>query len=161
LITVGGRLKDPLTRTGHNGGMNASIPEPDLPLQQVLTPQDVRQYVEDLIGYATNPGQLWLLFLDTDRRPLQALMPVEHIPALPDEYVIDTTLRMLVDVAAKDAFGWIVFVLERWGSAGITGSDRSWASMLAERSVEFGLQVAGVVLCTPQSVRHLPMTTLH
>jgi hypothetical protein len=112
---------------------------------------DVLARVNALVRNAIK-RQVWLMFLDADRRQLPVLLPTE-IPASPgeeDSELIGSFLRtMMSDVDAATA----VITLERPGTADLTDSDRAWLETLRRAADVAGVDVVGPFLCHRRGVR--------
>ena len=131
-----------------------TITPDDLHDHPLLTTADMVGRIEDLLAPGINPGQLWVLFLDARRRQLPAVMPIERVPVLPDGTVLGNLARALR--SAGPGFAWVIFVLERLGSDGVTGVDRRWAAALRTATAKENLSVAGIFVMTPDTVKAIP-----
>ncbi|RGE20085.1 hypothetical protein D1J51_10175 [Leucobacter sp. wl10] len=113
----------------------------DIDRDRILaTDADLQDQLGLVLERATH-RQLWLLFLDDDRRLANPLMPMDDHPASPDELCDTDDLgvvpfaQVLVHraragcelVGARE----FVFVWERLGSERFTDDDRSWARAVA------------------------------
>ena len=136
--------------------MTESPPPPDLPA--LLTADDVRRRVESLVGPALRDDTLWLLFLDGDQRQAPVVMPIEDMPALPDETMTGLGCvleEFLPDLATDRGPGSVVFVRERLGPDGVLPTDRVWAEVLQTMCRARRVVLRGVYLATPREVRPL------
>jgi hypothetical protein len=82
------------------------------------------------LGFAAR--QLWLVMLDAHNRCTPVIQKVEELPDVPDPQTLDglmTVCRGIVDEVLPG--GSVAFLLARPGPAGLTASDRAWASGLA------------------------------
>lgn len=76
---------------------------------------------------------LWLLFLDEADRPIKLIVPIEGIPAEPDDRALDGIARMLDEVFDDGCPGSVPMLLSRPGPGAMTGSDRRWAAEIKLR----------------------------
>ncbi|MGK0742825.1 hypothetical protein ACSHWG_13245 [Leucobacter sp. Z1108] len=95
--------------------------------------------------------QLWMLFLSSDHRILDPIMPMDDLPRSPDvlcnteDFGKVAFSRVLVDRAnaIRQMVGGesTVFVWERPGLARPTSKDLAWARAIAHEAVDQGLRV--------------------
>lgn len=133
------------------------LPSPhDLP--PLLTDHDVRRRVETLIAPALRDGTLWLFFLDGDHRQSPVLMPIDDMPAVPDDRVgaLGGVLEeILPDLATDMGPGSVVLIRERLGPERVLPADRVWAEALSAMCLARGVVQRGVYLVTPRSTKQL------
>lgn len=106
---------------------------------------DVLHRVEQLLVRA-NMRQLWLMFLDADNLQLPVLMPIDHLPVLPDEQSaqgFSESLRMLVDHLEASA---LIIVIERYASATLNVQDAAWAASLRKACDRAEIPLRALVL---------------
>lgn len=121
----------------------------------LLTDPDVLARVTELVGPAAVRRQLWVLFLDRDRRQAPVMVPIEDLSDRLDELpplapVLEGVMPMLATTAGAGA---VVLVLERRGPHVATADDERWAAQLATGCGDVVLD--GVYLSTPGGVRRL------
>jgi hypothetical protein len=121
----------------------------------LLTDADVLDRVTELVGPAAVRRQLWVLFLDGDRRQTPVMMPIEDLSDRLDELpplapVLEGVLPMLATASGPGA---VVLVLERRGPDVPTADDERWAEQLTTGCGDVVLD--GVYLSTPGGVRRL------
>jgi hypothetical protein len=118
--------------------------------EPLLTELDMRRRIEELLAPAVNAGQLWVLFLDSRRRQLPLMIPIEDMPSLPDEASLTALMTALHNL--DETFASIVLVLERLGTDAVANADRRWAAALRHAAAEHGIAVAGLFVMTPERV---------
>lgn len=115
------------------------------------TDADVLARVTALVRNAIK-RQVWLMFLDADRRQLPVLLPTE-VPTSPGEddvELIGSFIRTMV--SEVDAVTAIV-TLERPGTADLTDADRAWLETLHAAADASGVPFHGPYLCHRRGVR--------
>lgn len=123
-------------------------------LQPLDTDAQVQQRVADLIGRACR-RQLWFLFLDERGVQLPVLMPVADPPLSPPPPESGGLLGMVGHLVEAVEAAAIVLVLERFGTASLTDSDRAWAAALHTACNEVGVPLRGMLLSHRDGVRWL------
>jgi hypothetical protein len=81
-------------------------------------------------GFAMS--SIWLVFLDEDSRLSPVIVPIEDIPAEPDDQFIGTLAYIVGDLLDDGAAASIALLLSRPGSRAMTEADRCWARALRE-----------------------------
>jgi len=86
---------------------------------------------ENLMG----PGgfgrrSVWIIFFDADSRLLAPIMPIEDIPAEPDDAFIATLASIVGELIANGTVTSAALLLSRPGPRAMSGSDRRWAFAL-------------------------------
>lgn len=98
--------------------------------------------------------QVWLMFLDAERRQLPVLLPTE-IPASPGEddaqLIGDFISTMASELDARTA----VITLERAGSPELSDTDRAWLATLLDSGEASGVPFHGPYLCHRRGVRRV------
>jgi hypothetical protein len=97
---------------------------------------------------------LWLQLLDAEGRCTPLLPTIEDLPLHPDDECFDRLLaftRHLVDLEVPG--GSAAFLLSRPGRAGISASDRRWASGLTTAARRLGVRVWPVHLANDEELR--------
>jgi hypothetical protein len=77
---------------------------------------------------------LWLMWLQDDGLPIRVLIPVDDLPALPDNGMLFGLLSVHEAIAAEhlDGHGHLAMVLCRPGRPEITADDDAWVAALSE-----------------------------
>jgi hypothetical protein len=75
---------------------------------------------------------LWLVFLDEDGRTMPVVVPIEEMPALPDEQSIASLRYVVNDLVADREVGTVPMLLSRPGSSRMRPEDRAWARALRD-----------------------------
>lgn len=120
----------------------------------LLTDHDVLDRVTELVGPALAGRQLWVLFLDGDRRQAPVMVPIEDLPDRPEELELGHLVQGVMPALATDAgAGAVVFVVERPGPDAATDGDERWADHLS--AMPDDVTVDGVYLSAPGGVRRL------
>lgn len=81
-------------------------------------------------GFATS--SLWMVFLDDDSRLTPVIVPIEDIPAEPDEQFVGNLAYIIGDLLSDSAAASVALLLSRPGSRAMTEADRRWARALRE-----------------------------
>jgi hypothetical protein len=125
-------------------------------LEPLLTWPDMINRIRELLAPAINPAQLWVLLLDSLRRQLPLMMPIDGCPDRPAPPMLDQLAevigRCLADI--DHGPGSVIFVRERLGGDEVTEDDRRWAAALAD-ACRNRLAVTGIFLLTPNRIRPL------
>jgi hypothetical protein len=114
--------------------------------------------VRDLIGSAIVDRRLWLMFVDGDGRQSPVLMPIDDLPCAPEPSLmsgLEHVLGGIRDDLATDRPGSVLCTLERRGPDEVLAGDVAWAVALRSTCLEAGVEVRGMFLSTPGSVRRL------
>lgn len=123
----------------------------DVSAVALTTDSDLLARVNALVRNAIK-RQVWLMFLDAERRQLPVLLPTE-IPAGPgdeDAELIGSFIRtMMSEVDAATA----VITLERPGPSDLNESDRAWLDTLRRAAETAEVDFAGPFLCHRRGVR--------
>ncbi|RIJ71137.1 hypothetical protein D1871_15560 [Nakamurella silvestris] len=102
---------------------------------------------KEMIGEAISPGQLWILPLSPDQRPLGKVLVNAGLPHPPVPEDLHRTMLRLAD-EAPDATA-AVYLLERTGAAGIEVRDLAWVEAICRTARVSRKAVHGVYLCHP------------
>ncbi len=128
-----------------------SMPNPaEAPV--LRTDTDVLERVRQLIGTASHPRQLWVMWLDGNGRQAPVVMPISDVPREADVAMLRglgevlTGLRSELRTGAGD--GSVIFALERIGEDRVLAIDRGWAAALRDICDQVGVAVRGVFLST-------------
>ncbi len=98
--------------------------------------------------------QLWFLLLDADGRCTPVVQKLDEIPDVPEAEVLAnlmTVCRGLLDQVLPG--GSVAFLRARPGPAGLTASDRVWASRLSEAARAHDVACHPVHLANDQEIR--------
>ncbi|HET8588915.1 MAG TPA: hypothetical protein VFM01_04730 [Nakamurella sp.] len=125
--------------------------------EPLLTWPDMMDRIRELLAPAINPGQLWVLLLDSLRRQLPLMVPIDGCPARPTPDMADQLAAMLTGLLTDIDHGpaSVIFVRERLGSDDVTDDDRCWAASLSDACREHDIGVTGIFLLTPNRIRPL------
>ncbi len=123
----------------------------DTTAQPLDTEVRIEERVRALIGRASR-RQLWFLFLDGDQVQLPLLIPLDDLPARPDETVSDLAQGMGEAMKAAGAES-IIVVIERYASSALTPADTSWAKALHDAFDQDGIRLRGILLSHNRGVR--------
>ncbi len=114
--------------------MDANIPSLRRPeeMRPVRTQIDLYRHWRALMGeLGFSETVLWWLFFDADGRALPPIQQIGDLPDVPDEHRLTNLLLVCEDVIEAIAPGGsVAFLRSRPGRAGLTASDRQWASRL-------------------------------
>jgi hypothetical protein len=73
---------------------------------------------------------IWLVFLDRADRTLPAVIPIDDIPAEPNERMSRNLASLAYGVIADGEAASVVLLLSRPGPSSMTAQDRRWAQAL-------------------------------
>lgn len=123
----------------------------------VRTDADVLARVAAIIGEpARRMRSLWLFFLDGDGVQSNVIVPIDHVPELPDPGLANDFCFMAARAAAGTApGGQAVITLTRPGTAALADSDLLWLAALRESAAWYDAPVRMYCLATPSAVREL------
>lgn len=104
------------------------------------------------LGFSTN--QLWMVVLDADGRCTPVIQHIVEVPDLPNRRALHG-LMTLASAVLDEVFpgGSVAFLWARPGRAGLTASDRAWASRLTAAAREAGVSAHAVHLANDEEVR--------
>ncbi len=115
------------------------------------TDDDVLDRVRSLVRNAIR-RQVWLMFLDRERKQLPMLMPTD-VPPLPDEDDAERIGDFIRGIGSEVDAAHVILVFERVGPPELSEPDREWMRMLAGAGERSGLSVLGPYLCHRRGVR--------
>ncbi len=115
------------------------------------TDDDVLERLRTLVQGALR-HQVWLMFLDRERKQLPMLMPTD-IPPMPGDDDAERIGDFIREVASEADAAHVILVLERVGPSELTEPDREWMRMLAAAGNRSELPVLGPYLCHRRGVR--------
>lgn len=85
-------------------------------------------------GFAMS--SIWMVFLDDDSRLTPVIVPIEDVPAEPDDQFVGNLAYIIGDLLRDGAASSVALLLSRPGSRAMTEADRSWARALREALAE-------------------------
>jgi hypothetical protein len=116
---------------------------------------DLHRHWRALMGeLGFSAPQLWMILLDANGRATPVVQKIDEIPAVPEPEVLGglmTVCRALLDEVVPG--GSVAFLRARPGSAGLTASDRAWASRLSDAASDRGVACHPVHLANDQEIR--------
>jgi hypothetical protein len=114
--------------------MNDDIPPLHRPedMPPVRTQADLHQHWRALMGQlGFSEPLLWFQFFDEDGRCTPVLQSVSDLTDTPDSEILDNLMWICHEVMSKLVPGGsVAFLLSRPGRAGVSPSDRTWATRL-------------------------------
>jgi len=118
--------------------------------------EDAWRTLMEPLGFSSR--SLWLMFIDTDDRPMPQLTEIEDLPlALGDEELVG--LRQLLshfrDTGLRPAF-----LLSRPGAGGLTAADRRCAAQVLEACRAEAMEVEVMHVATDTVLAPVPMDDL-
>ena len=132
-----------------------------LPASDIAVPlrsdEDVLRRIDLLVDQdARQWRSIWLLFVSASGVQLPVVVPIDGVPAYPDQ----TTARSLCWVIAEALRnnvpgGHAVVVLTRPGAGPADDADRDWATTLHRAAGDRGASIRMVCLATPAGVCRL------
>lgn len=134
--------------------MTATAPiQPGVP----LTDDEALLALAEFLHRGADPLErtLWSVMLDSERRPLPALLPVDDVSADPDPRAVRHVGRLWDELLEELPGAGLVLVLERPGSELVTDADRAWASGLRAAAGTRGLSVLAFFIASDDGVRPL------
>lgn len=145
-------------RVGEARSMPSDDFDPSIPLD---TTSRIERFARALLERA-NRRQTWIVYLDTERRPLPVLMPFESLPADPEQYFetargtlqYPTVLATFAAECALEVGGESVLVVwERPSDEHLSQSEIDWVLALDTHFALAGLPVVAQLLCHNDGVR--------
>jgi hypothetical protein len=115
------------------------------------TDADVLARVTALVRNAIK-RQVWLMFLDADRRQLPVLLPTE-VPTSPQEDDIELIGSFIRTMVSEVDAVFAIVTLERPGTPDLTDADRAWLETLHCAAEASGVPFHGPYLCHRRGVR--------
>ncbi|WP_157695449.1 hypothetical protein [Nakamurella panacisegetis] len=123
----------------------------EIPLR---TGAELLERVSSLVGRAITARQVWVMFLDRQRRQMPVLIPIGDTPPRPRADMIGGLMNMISRVLDQQAPGGsAVLALERWGPSRATRSDQVWTDALIDGAERAGVELAGLFLVTSDDIR--------
>ena len=119
----------------------------DAPL---TTPAAVLAHVTELVGPALR-RQCWLLFTDSDSRPLPIVVPIDGLPVDPDPHEIARFLEALGEIVETAGARGIIVAWERPGGPDVAMQESDWMVALDKS----GLPIVAQLLASDDGVRLL------
>jgi hypothetical protein len=109
-----------------------TTPLPQIPVRSAR--ELTQRWVQLLDPPVFSARSLWVTWFDDEGRQLPVVMPIDELPALPDQGVL-TGLRRLHDTVSEQTDagkGHLAMALCRPGRPVITAADDEWAEALRE-----------------------------
>jgi hypothetical protein len=104
---------------------------PPPPLTVVRTPADLLALWQCLMGRGEfTRASVWLVFLDDAYRVQPTIVPIDGIPAEPDEGFTSAVARIIEGLVDGGTVSSVAMLLSRPGPARMTAADRRWAAAL-------------------------------
>lgn len=138
-------------RPPHTRGMTDTLAFDDVSAVALETDSDVLARVTALVRNAIK-RQVWLMFLDSDRRQLPVLLPTE-IPASPGDEDAELIGSFISTMTSEVDAATVVITLERPGTPELTDTDRAWLETLSRAAEASGIPYHGPYLCHRRGVR--------
>lgn len=134
-----------------------SNPRP-LPSEPLLDERALMQHIRFLLSHGRPNGrELWLIFLDADRRPIPTVTNVDAVPVAPDRRLVLNLFEVIGTVLDESVPGGsVAVVMERPGSPEITLADRLWGTALHGCARRGGIPCHGPYLVVSGEVLPLP-----
>lgn len=103
-----------------------------LPGEPLLDERALMQHIGFLLSHGRPAGrELWLIFLDADRRPIPTVTNIDAVPVAPDRRLVVNLFEVIGTVLDESVIGGSVAVaMERLGTPEITLADRLWGAAL-------------------------------
>jgi len=121
--------------------MNKHTPSPRRPedTPPIRTQADLEEHWRALMGpLGFGTRSIWMQILDDENRCTPVLMQIEELPRVPGEDDTDG-MRRLLEHFREDG-GSVAFLVTRPGRAGMSSSDRAWATSLTDAVRRAGLR---------------------
>ena len=100
--------------------------------------------------------RLWLLFLDTDDRPVQHITEIDDIPEEPRDDEVDGLMAICAHLQRGDGIGRVAILLSRPGRGGLREGDRRWGRALVAAARRSGVRLAPLHLANDEVL--VPLT---
>lgn len=81
-------------------------------------------------GFAMS--SLWMVFLDEDSRLSPVIVPIDDLPAEPDDQSVRNLAWIIGDLLREGAAASVALLLSRPGPRAMTDADRRWARALRD-----------------------------
>jgi hypothetical protein len=75
-------------------------------------------------------ASIWLVFFDEESRLQHLIVPIDDIPAEPDEPFLRGLARIVTDLVDDHTVTSVAMLISRPGPRAMTGADRRWARAL-------------------------------
>ena len=123
----------------------------DVSAQALETDDEIVARVRELVRNAIR-HQVWLMFLNAERRQLPVIMPTD-VPPAPDEDDPSRIGAFIRELAAELEASTVVVTYERVGGDQLTDADRVWLRALHEACENSRVAFSGPHLCHRRGVR--------
>lgn len=118
----------------------------------VASDDDVLALIRDLVGRAIR-RQNWLMFLDSENRPLALVMPMDDYPMLPEGDDAPRFAEAIASVMETVDAAQVILTWERPGRPQATPADIAWARAMATTCRDQGIRVRGQLISHTEGVR--------
>lgn len=81
-------------------------------------------------GFGT--ASVWMVFLDDESRLSPVIVPIDDLPAEPDDQFVGNLAHMVGDLLRDGAAASVALLLSRPGPRAMTDADRRWARALRD-----------------------------
>jgi hypothetical protein len=150
-------VRSEVTIRGMVSAMEEDIPPLRRPedMPPVCTQADLYQHWRALMGdLGFGDTLLWFQFFEADGRCAPMIQQVGELPDLPDPELLGNLMHVCARVVREIVpDGSVAFLRSRPGGAGVTASDRSWATRLAAAAREAGVNSHPVHLANDEELR--------
>lgn len=83
-----------------------------LPSEPLLDERSLMQHIQFLLSHGTPGGrELWLIFLDSARRPVPTVTNIDHVPVAPDRRLVVNLFEVIGKVLDESVIGGSVAVV--------------------------------------------------
>lgn len=97
----------------------------------VRTPTELTQVWRELMGpEGFDKRSIWHIFFEDDGRMLPLVIPIDDIPAEPDEVVLRNLATIMSEGMSRASATSLAVLLSRPGSGAMSAADRRWAREL-------------------------------
>lgn len=136
------------------------IPSPD-ELGPVHTDDDLLDRWRLLLhAESFDTRTLWVTWYDEHGLQLPVVLPVDDLPASPDDRFLDNLGYVIAGVLREVDRGWVSCALARPGSGLITTPDRGWADEIRATLLRHDVHGRPLFLATANRVRQLVLDDL-
>jgi hypothetical protein len=124
-------------------------------LPPIRSQADLHQLWRALMGeLGFGSPQLWMVMLDADGRSTSVIQKITEIPYVPDPEMLGNLMTVCGGLLEEVIPGGsVAFLRARPGPAGITASDRAWATGLATAARERGVACHPMHVASDQEIR--------
>src|SRR4051794_20791172 len=120
--------------------------------------QDVRDFVEQLVGEAIRP-QCWVFLLDRGDRPLPVALPIDDPPVVAEPREATRFVAALDGIAQSAGAAAVLLALERPGPEDLTPTEAAWSSNVRRSFEGSRTSLRALVLVHDRGMRLLDAAT--